>query len=172
MKQEKHFFSIITPTYNRPDKLADCLESLSRQDYPHDRFEVIVIDDGSDTPLQPVVTSFLDQLDLTLLKQTNAGPAAARNTGVEKAKGDFLVFIDDDCKPGTHWLQNLSERCLRAPDQAVGGRTMNGLPNNPFSAASQAIIDVVYSYYLNFASKWHFYAHAAFFVQKIFCIDN
>jgi GT2 family glycosyltransferase len=60
MEQKKPFFSIIIPTYNRPDKLADCLKSLSRLDYPYDQFEVILIDDGRNTSLQPVVARFFD----------------------------------------------------------------------------------------------------------------
>ncbi len=147
MEQKNNFFSIIIPTYNRPDRLADCLESLSRLDYPRDRFEVIVIDDGGEVPLEPVVSSFVDRLNMTLLTQTHSGPAAARNTGVKGARGDFLAFIDDDCRPAADWLQNLSGRCLSSPDQAIGGRTVNGLPHNLFSAASQAIIDVAYAYY-------------------------
>jgi GT2 family glycosyltransferase len=158
MEQEEVFFSIIIPTYNRPGTIADCLKSLSRLDYPRGRFEVIVIDDGGNTSLQPIVFSFSDQLDVTLLKQINAGPAAARNAGAKTAKGDFLVFIDDDCAPCPNWLQNLSARCLRAPDQGIGGKTLNGLPHNVFSSASQAIIDVVYAYYNTGPNQAQFFA--------------
>jgi glycosyltransferase involved in cell wall biosynthesis len=140
-------FSIIIPTYNRPEKLADCLESLSGLDYPRDKFEVIVIDDGSDLPLNPIVTCFHDQLDVTLIRQSHAGPAKARNMGVKRAKGDFFAFIDDDCAPTTNWLRNLSALFLRDSHYAIGGRTINGLPNNLYSVASQTIIDVVYAYY-------------------------
>ena len=147
MEEKNPYFSIIVPTYNRPKKLADCLESLSHLDYPRDRFEVIVIDDKSDQSLQPVVDGFTDQLEVTLIKQIHAGPAAARNTGVRKAKGDFLVFLDDDCITPTHLLQKLSARCLLVSDHAIGGKTINELRGNLYSAASQAIIDVVYSYY-------------------------
>lgn len=156
--EQEHVFSIIIPTHNRPGKMADCLGSLSRLDYPSGRFEVIVIDDGSTTPLQPIVSSFSDQFAVTLLTQINAGPAAARNTGVKKAKGSFLIFIDDDCEPTAKWLQNLSERCLRAPDQGIGGKTLNGLPQNLFSCASQEIIDVVYAYYNTDPNQAHFFA--------------
>lgn len=145
--QELSFFSIIIPTYNRPGKLADCLESLARLDYPHDKFEVIVIDDGSDTPLQPVVGGFLNQINVTLLTQPHAGPADARNAGAEKAKGEFLVFTDDDCVPASNWLQNLAARFAILPDHAIGGRTLNAFPDNLYSAASQSIINYLYSYY-------------------------
>ena len=71
-------FSIVTPTYNRPERLATCLQSIAQLDYPRDRFEVIVVDDGSKTPIEPVITPLRDRLNITLLKQLNSGPAAAR----------------------------------------------------------------------------------------------
>jgi glycosyltransferase involved in cell wall biosynthesis len=147
MKQKKPFFSIIVPTYNRPERLANCLESLSRLDYPREQFEVIVIDDGSDMPLQPVVAPFLDQLNVTLLKQLHAGPAGARNTGAERAKGEFLTFTDDDCTPAPDWLQKLAEHFTEVPVRAIGGRILNALSKNLYSTTSQIIVDVAYAHY-------------------------
>jgi glycosyltransferase involved in cell wall biosynthesis len=147
MKQKKPFFSIIVPTYNRPERLANCLESLSRLDYPREQFEVIVIDDGSDMPLQPVVAPFLDQLNMTLLKQLHAGPAGARNTGAERAKGEFLAFTDDDCTPAPDWLQKLAEHFTEVPVRAIGGRILNALSKNLYSTTSQIIVDVAYAHY-------------------------
>jgi GT2 family glycosyltransferase len=147
MRQERPFFSIVIPTYARPRQLATCLQSLACLDYPRDRFEVVVVDDGSETPPEAVVASFCDQLDVTLLKQAHAGPAAARNTGAARARGEFLAFTDDDCAPALDWLQRLTARFARAPDCAIGGRTLNALPDNPYSTASQLIVDVVYAHY-------------------------
>ncbi|HXX32952.1 MAG TPA: glycosyltransferase [Thermodesulfobacteriota bacterium] len=153
----KHpFFSIIVPTYNRPQKLADCLESLSHLDYPHDRFEVIVIDDGSSAPIQPVVEGFVNQLDVTLLTQTNAGPAAARNHGAKRAKGEFLAFTDDDCAPSPDWLKALAVRFGETPDYMVGGRTLNGLANNLYSTATHFLIEYLYSYHNAKSGQAHF----------------
>ena len=147
MEQQNPFFSIIIPTHNRPKQLAICLESLSHLDYPRDRFEVIVVDDGSPIIPEDVVAHFRDRLNVILLTQACTGPAGARNTGVKTANGDFLAFIDDDCAPATHWLRNLSVLFLLASDRAIGGRTINGLPNNLYSVTSQTIIDVAYAYY-------------------------
>jgi len=71
---------------------------------------VIVVDDGSEMPLEAVVAAFHDQLDVTLLTEPHAGPATARNTGAVRAKGEFLAFTDDDCTPASDWLQTLA--CL------------------------------------------------------------
>lgn len=140
-------FSIIIPTYNRPRQLSTCLESLTRLNFRRDGFEVIVVDDGSAMSLEPVVASFHDRLEVALLKQPNAGPAAARNTGAAQARGKFLAFTDDDCAPAPDWLQALAARFVVIPDGMIGGRTLNALPDNPYSTASQLLIDYLYTYY-------------------------
>ena len=147
MRQDQPFFSVIVPTYNRPRQLADCLWALSDLDYPRQRFEVIVVDDGGDTPLTDVVAAFQSLFRLTLVTQENAGPGAARNTGAACAQGSFLAFTDDDCLPAGHWLKALAARFAADPRQAVAGRTINALPHNPFATASQIIIDMVHAYY-------------------------
>jgi GT2 family glycosyltransferase len=158
MGQEQPFFSIIIPTYARPGQLATCLQSLARLDYPRDRFEVIVVDDGSETPPEAVVASFCGHLDVTLLKQAHAGPAAARNTGAAHARGRFLAFTDDDCAPALDWLQSLEARFARASDCAIGGRTLNALPDNPYSTASQLLIAYLYAYYNADSDRARFFA--------------
>lgn len=140
-------FSIVIPTYNRPRQLVSCLESLTRLDYPAGDFEVIVVDDGSPTPLDPHVNRFKAQLALTLVRQPNGGPAAARNTGSRRAQGRYLAFTDDDCQPRSDWLRQLQVILERFPDRMVGGRVVNRLDGNPYSIASQAIKEVVYAHY-------------------------
>jgi GT2 family glycosyltransferase len=147
MHEIPFFFSIIIPTYNRPAQLKTCLEAISYLDYPSDRFEVIVVDDGSQTLVETVVPPFREQFDLTLLTQPNSGPAVARNTGARRAKGKFLAFTDDDCAPAASWLKKLAARFATTSRHAIGGRTLNALRCNRYSTASQAIMDFVYEYY-------------------------
>jgi glycosyltransferase involved in cell wall biosynthesis len=141
------YFSVIVPTYNRPLQLIMCLEALACLDYPPDRFEVVIVDDGSTTPLDTAVSSFRGKLDVTLIRQGRAGPAAARNAGAQRAKGTFLAFTDDDCMPRADWLQKLAARFAGTPGHIIGGRTLNALRDNPYSIASQLILEIVYSYY-------------------------
>lgn len=140
-------FSIVIPTYNRPERLETCLKSLTRLDYPRDRFEVIVVDDGSIKPLDGVVLPFREVLNLQFIRQENAGPAAARNTGAARAKGKFLVFTDDDCQPTPNWLQALENCFEQNPNCLVGGHTVNELADNLYSEASQLLVDYLYAYY-------------------------
>jgi glycosyltransferase involved in cell wall biosynthesis len=141
------FFSIIVPTYNRPEQLAACLESFSQLDYSRHCFEVIVVDDGSEIAPNEVCSAFRDRLDIELLSQPHGGPAAARNSGSLRAKGEFLVFTDDDCRSRPDWLRQLELRCLAAPDHMIGGHTVNLLHDNLFSQMSQVIVDIVYDHY-------------------------
>jgi glycosyltransferase involved in cell wall biosynthesis len=147
MAPMRPFFSVIVPTYNRAEQLAECLRALACLDYPRDRFEVIVVDDGSRRPLEPILAPWRDQLDLRLLTQANGGPALARNTGAARARGEFLAFTDDDCAPAPPWLGAMSDRFATTPTHAVGGRTVNALTANPYSRTSQAIMEVVYAHY-------------------------
>lgn len=147
MEQHQPFFSIIVPTFDRPQKLTICLQALAQINYPCDHFEVIVVDDGGKLPLETVIAPFQGQINVTLISQPHAGPATARNTGAARTMGKFLVFTDDDCLPAPDWLQTLIVRFATAPDCIVGGRTLNALPNNLYSTASQLLIDYLYSYY-------------------------
>ncbi len=147
MNQERPFISIVIPTYNRPEQLAACLRACTRLDYPHDRFEVIVVDDGGVMPLDEVVNQFHGLITLKLLRQENAGPATARNKGASEATGEFLAFTDDDCAPAPSWLQTLAAQFVASPDCAVGGQTLNALTHNLYSTASQLLISYLFSYY-------------------------
>ncbi|GAF88500.1 unnamed protein product, partial [marine sediment metagenome] len=140
------FFSIVIATYNREAQLTTCLESLTHLQYPRDRFEVIVVNDGGAAP-DAGAASFADHMDLKLLHQRHAGSAAARNTGAAEARGEFLAFTDDDCTPDPHWLAALAHSLSTCPDLLIGGRTVNALPHNVFSTASHLLVSYVYSYY-------------------------
>jgi GT2 family glycosyltransferase len=147
VKQQLPFFSVIVPTYNRPAQLKTCLQALAAQRYPRDRFEVLVVDDGSAEPPRAVVGSFTETLNVTLLSEPHGGPSAARNAGAARARGEFLAFTDDDCAPTTGWLENIAARMGNSPACLVGGLTINALTENIYSAASQGLIDVIYAHF-------------------------
>ncbi|MCB9135434.1 MAG: glycosyltransferase [Anaerolineales bacterium] len=96
--------SIILPTYNRLDRLKKVILGLEKQTYPLDSFEVIVVSDGSSDGTDDYLKSIQTPLQLTPVFQPNQGVAATRNHGVEKAKGNILVFIDDDVFPIPEFL--------------------------------------------------------------------
>lgn len=147
MLSEYPFFSIVIATYNRPKELGRCLESLKSLNYPQDLFEVIIVDDGGPIPLTNVVEPFRVHLEIKLIRQANRGCGAARNAGAKQARGDYLAFTDDDCIHTPDWLKSLAAHFALNPDAMIGGRTINRLERNPYSAASQLITDYLFSHY-------------------------
>ena len=137
--------SVIIPTYGRPEAIADCLDALTRQTMPFGTYEVIIIDDGSPSPLTLKAES--RYCNMRLIRQENAGPAAARNRGAAGANGEILVFTDDDCLPDPDWLEKLVAVVKAQPNTLAGGSTRNGLVRNAYAATSQLILDMVYSHF-------------------------
>lgn len=133
--------SIIIPTYNRPDSLRNCLISLARLRAESETFEIIVVDDGSDPPCEPIIKTLSLDRNCLVLRQENKGPATARNHGARNARGHFLAFIDDDCSAPSDWLTHV----VRGLDDRVmiGGITKNMLPGI-YSEASQILVDYLY----------------------------
>ena len=159
-------FSVIIPTYNRPERLAKCLDSLARQTLPVDRWEVVVVDDGSPHSMESVVTPVRSHLQIRLIRQANAGPAAARNAGAAAATAQYLAFTDDDCQPLANWLEQLAGEFAQNPSALIGGQTLNALPGNLYSTASQLLIDYLYSYYNDTQEEPTFFASNNFAVPR------
>ncbi|MCP4419413.1 MAG: glycosyltransferase [Chloroflexi bacterium] len=154
---ELPFFSIIVPTYNRPHRLAGCLRALADLNYPRDRYEVVVVDDGSLQSSEEMVLGFEGEMCADYIHQENQGPAVARNNGARRANGRFLAFTDDDCAPTASWLRQLASQLSSEPQKMVGGYTRNALPRNPFSITSQLLIDYLYQHFNRTESRARFF---------------
>lgn len=85
--------SVIIPLYNKEQSIKKSIVSILEQDFAN--MELIVVDDGSTDNSVDVVNS-IDDARIVLIQQKNAGPGAARNTGVRNSKGDWIVFLDAD----------------------------------------------------------------------------
>jgi glycosyltransferase involved in cell wall biosynthesis len=106
--------SIVVPTFNSAKVLGTCLESLTNQTVGRERYEVIVVDDGSTDETRDVVSKY----PVKYIYQRNSGPAVARNNGVRQAEGEIILFTDADCEPQSNWIEELVKP-LRDP-QVVG----------------------------------------------------
>ncbi len=111
--------SIVIPVKDRADDLRNCLVSLATLDYPQEKLEVIVVDDGS-TDETPNVARQLGAL-LIPSGAVGGGPAAARNKGASVASGEILAFIDSDCTASKEWLMELLPAFTDEKVAAVGG---------------------------------------------------
>ena len=104
------FISVIIPTYNSENFIAKTLETVSSQTY--NKYEVIISDDGSTDNTVGVVKSFFVKYPFRnneLLINEHEGPGAARNKGIENARGDWVSFLDSD----DIWNHNKLERVVR-----------------------------------------------------------
>ena len=115
-------FSIIVPVYNRPEEVADLLQSLKAQ--TDKGFEIILVEDGSTIPALPEGYD-ASPLRLKYYKKSNEGRSIARNYGIEHADGDFFIFVDSDCILPPDYIAKLRKSmeenhtdCFGGPDAA------------------------------------------------------
>jgi glycosyltransferase involved in cell wall biosynthesis len=111
--------SFIIPVYNRPGETGELLESLSQQ--KDSDFEVVIVEDGSSESSEPVVEKYRELLDISYFYKDNSGPGPSRNYGCEKAKGDYMIFLDSDCLVPGHYVQVVREILECNYTDAFGG---------------------------------------------------
>ena len=109
--------SVIVPAWNAENCLAFCLCSLTGQTFSKDRYEVIVVNDGSTDGTAEIARRF----PVVYHYQENQGPAAARNAGASLAQGNLLFFTDADCVPDPDWLEEMAVPFARPEVTAVKG---------------------------------------------------
>jgi glycosyltransferase involved in cell wall biosynthesis len=138
MSQYQYLFSVIIPTFNRSDEIAELLQSLTEQSIERNKFEVIIVDDGSTDNTESVVNKYLDidDFNLRFLKQDHKGPGEARNLGMENALGNYFLFIDSDCIADKEWLNSYEKEIKEITPAGFGGPD-KVLPN--FSPIQKAI---------------------------------
>jgi glycosyltransferase involved in cell wall biosynthesis len=122
-QNKENFYSIIIPSFNRADEIRELLASITQLEFPTERFEVIVADDGSiDTTADIVEESrHRDLFTLYYYTQKNQGPGSARNMGVSRAKGNFFIFVDSDVTVPPEWLTEIDTVLQMHPADAFGG---------------------------------------------------
>lgn len=99
--------SIIMPTYNKSDYLANTLKGFTHQTC-HD-YQLVIVDDGSTDNTANVIDRFSHQLPICYTRQENGGASKARNTALSKAEGDIIVFCDDDRMPSPGYIHSYRE---------------------------------------------------------------
>ncbi len=137
---DRPLLSVVVPTYNRPAMLCNLLESLAQQRFDAGAFEIIVIDDGGEVSLDATIAPFMELLSIRLVRQRNLGCAPARQAGIDVARGQLLVFTDDDCRPDPDWLASLYMAALTHAGCAIAGGTVNALQKNLCAETTQMIV--------------------------------
>jgi glycosyltransferase involved in cell wall biosynthesis len=113
--------SVVIPTFNRRERLALVLDGLARQTLPGQRFEALVVDDGSTDGTAEWLAHRSYPFALRPLRQSNAGPAVARNAGVQAASARVVLFLDDDVVPEPPLLQEHAATHASGEEVAVIG---------------------------------------------------
>ncbi|HZQ39551.1 MAG TPA: glycosyltransferase family A protein, partial [Rhizomicrobium sp.] len=98
------FFSVVIPVFNRAEPLRRAIESVRAQTFQD--FEIVVVDDGSTDNPRAVVESFADDR-IHYWRQPNAGGGAARNRGIDEARGELVAFLDSDDVFLPHHLESM-----------------------------------------------------------------
>jgi len=124
LMREAPMVSVVIPTYNRKDMLKECLDSLFNQTYPKDKYEIIVVNDGSTDGTEEVLKEYAKKAPCAFkwLTQQNKGSYAARNLGIRNARGEIICFTDDDCIADKRWLEELVKGFTNGGIGGVGGR--------------------------------------------------
>lgn len=138
--------SVVTMTFNRPAALRRCLASLATQTLPSHDFEVVVVD-VSTPPVTSVLAEFTAQLQLVHCIAANAGVAANRNAGVERARGSVLAFLDDDCCADPSWLSQLVHTIEQHPRTLAAAPVVHDAPYSAVATAGQVITEAVHRFY-------------------------
>jgi len=176
--------SVVICTRNRADYLRQALRSISRCEHPPaGDWEVVVVDNGSEDHTRDVATTEAGNYELSVVEEAVPGLSHARNCGIRVARGDWILWTDDDVTVGEKWLIRYYEAIINRPDaQAFGGPIhivlegqpevwlVNGLNNVKSAFAGLAADDIgdtfeakgVVPYGANFALRRNYLARIGF----------
>lgn len=133
------FVSVIIPVFNDAERLAACLDALDRQTYPAERWEAIVVDNGSTESPRGIVAKYPFA---QFAEEAKPGSYAARNRGIALAKGEVLAFTDSDCIPQSSWLASGVKRLVEVPDCGFVGGAVEIFPLDPHRPTSVELFDM------------------------------
>lgn len=128
-------FSIVVPVYNRPDEVAELLESITQQTFK-EAFEVVLVEDGSTIPAKEVVDTYKESLDISYYFKPNSGPGDSRNYGMKRAKGNYYLIFDSDCILPPNYLSEVSKALQKQYVDCFGGPDA---AHNSFTSIQKAI---------------------------------
>lgn len=135
--------SVIIPHFNHPEALAKCLDSLLAQTMIQERFEIIVVDNGSEHMPTEVVESYEST---RLLQEKEPGPGPARNLGAASARADILAFIDADCLAHENWLSTIESHFATNAEHAILGGDVLIAYDVPENITGLEAYESVYAY--------------------------
>jgi glycosyltransferase involved in cell wall biosynthesis len=141
MSHSSHpFVSVIIPVFNDAERLKLCLEALESQTYPGDRYEIIVVDNGSTEDIKCAVEPFHHAI---YAHEARPGSYAARNTALTIAQGEVLAFTDADCIPAHTWLEHGVRHLQQTPNCGLVAGRIELFFHNPSCPTAVELYDNV-----------------------------
>jgi glycosyltransferase involved in cell wall biosynthesis len=115
-------FSVVICTYNRGELARDAVASVVAQDFPSERYEVLIVDNGSTDHTREMAKEFCEACPgVRYVFEGNVGLSHARNRGWREARGEYIAYIDDDCKIPPSWLSAAAKVIEQEHPAALGG---------------------------------------------------
>lgn len=116
-------YSIIIAVYNRLDEVKELLSSAEKLEGDRNIFEFVFVDDGSNDGFKEYIETYksYSNLNIRAIYQTNQGPGAARNNGMQNSNAEYFIFVDSDCMFPTNWLSEIEKNQLIYKYDAFGG---------------------------------------------------
>ena len=128
-KLSEVYFSVIVCIYNGERTLKQALNSLAKQNYPKEKYEIILINDGSEDESEKICLSFIKENIkkypiIRYVRQENKGLSQARNLGITLSRGEIVAYIDQDAIADINWIKDLTyEFDVDQNLMVIGGRT-------------------------------------------------
>jgi len=170
-------FSIIVPVYNVEKYLEKCLNSLLTQSYKN--FEVIVVNDGSPDNSEKIINEFVKKdKRVRYFKKENGGLSNARNYGVTKAKGDYLVFVDSDDFIDENLLEVINDNIIDNLDiirfqvRTINDAAEEDAHEQPFENLNNVDAFEIISKYKYIEPAWCYAYNASFWKKNKFEYAN
>ena len=130
LKKNPPLFSVVIATYNRAELLRNAIYSLCQQTLDKNNYEVLIVDNNSTDNTPEIVDEFLGIDNVRYIRETNQGTSHARNRGWQEAKGEYVAYIDDDCKVPEEWLE-VASRIIQQKAPGIFGGPYYRFHNSP-----------------------------------------
>jgi glycosyltransferase involved in cell wall biosynthesis len=145
-------FSVVIMTYNRKRLLLRCLQALLLQDYPKDKYEILIVDDGSSDYTREYISGIIENNPRIryFRHSLNIGVASARNTGIRMAKGRYIAFLADDYIVPKDYLLRTHHFFSQNPDAKIMTCNISGDSNGWISGAQTAYHNIIQNRLLSF----------------------
>lgn len=114
-------FSIVIPALNEEHVICQCLNSIAGLEFPHHKFEIIVVDNGSVDRTCEIAESYREAMNITVLRRPEINISGLRNAGAAASSGEYLIFLDADMVVPADWLQRAVKLFISAKAEIIGG---------------------------------------------------